>query len=81
MVILFENVGRGKRTFEIEAPGEWTPRTLNVDKLAKLARKVRAAGGLMSRDVDFTYDDTTRTGTVLVGGFRPVGTFRVRPDP
>lgn len=76
MKLLFENVGREKRTFEIEADGEWTPRVLDRDTLAT---KIRAAGRLMSSDVDFTFDDATKTGTVLVGGFRPVGTFRVLP--
>ena len=72
MKLIFEKVGRAKKMFAIEIAGAWDPRVLDHEKVAKAVRK---HGSLMSRDIGFTFDDKTKTGTVLAG-FHSVGSFR-----
>lgn len=64
----FHNVGRNKRS--------WSKDYLQFDETA-LAKEARANGGLMSSEVDVELNDTISAGTVLVGGWRAVGTVTI----
>ena len=68
MIVLFENVGRAKKT--------WAS-TVDAIEGDTLLREVRKHGALGSRDVSFLWDDETSEGVVVVGGFRHVGSFRL----
>lgn len=64
----FKNVGRGKKTWRCNLPA------ITDQYLYDAVLEGRA---LMSRDIDFEYDEVFKCGTVYVGGGRKVGTFRV----
>ena len=66
MNVKFKDVGRGKKCFDVTMP------ELEYDSLYKAVKK---AGALGSRDIEFMFDHDTNQGTVVVGGFRQVGTF------
>lgn len=71
MKVHFSNVGRDKKSFTAEID------ELCHDKMLKIIRKY-----VLSRDVEFhTKPPDHNTGTIVVGGFREVGTFRLElPD-
>lgn len=69
MIIEFRNVGRGKRTWRAELPD--TPAAYLP---SRILREVQKNGGLASRVIDIEHDEHMN-GTILVGGFRPVGEF------
>ncbi len=65
--VRFNKVGRTKKTWEVTLP-DYTAEALVAE--------VSASGALLSGDIDCDIE----TGTVLVGGFRQVGTFeRINP--
>ena len=71
MKIAFQNVGRGKKCWaaDIDDSG-------SADEIATLIyREVRVHGNLASQNMDIEYNEETWTGTIIVGGFRPVGSF------
>jgi hypothetical protein len=70
-VIDFVEVGRSIRS--------WTSQAMAPSDEAILA-EIRRRGGLASRDVDIEWNDDGAGGVILVGGFRQVGTFRVRDE-
>jgi hypothetical protein len=55
----------------------WKVTTDKFPDEGDLARMVRKAKALASRGIDCQFDEDMEHGTVLVGGFRPVGAFRV----
>lgn len=75
MKVKFVNVGRANKTWEAETcevTFEW------------LEHQVKKTGGLMSNSIDFTDDrvgedllDNGAFGSVIVGGFRPVGKYYI----
>jgi len=69
--IAFVGVGRGKHSWVAEINTNNHPDVVGHD----LYLQVRKHGGLMSREVEVEYDEETFAGRVLVGGYRPVGTF------
>jgi hypothetical protein len=67
--IQFTNVGRGKRC--------WTQLLTQLPTEAVIARLAKAA--LASRGVDVLFDEQdANTGTIFVGGCRPVGEFTIK---
>jgi hypothetical protein len=70
MKIQFSNVGRFKKSWEAEL------RTFDYDGLYK---QVRTNGELMSRDVEFDFDDESGEGVVYAGASL-VGAFKVVPE-
>lgn len=67
MKVTFENVGRGRQTWTADLPSlSWR----------SLEREVRRKKALASRGVEFEFNADGTAGIILVGGFRPVGTFR-----
>ena|ERR1700733_711075 len=67
--VIFVSVGRNHKSWETmldHMPSE--------DELVKLVRKAKTLG---SSDIECVFDDDLEYGTVIVGGFRPVGSFRV----
>jgi hypothetical protein len=73
MNIEFRNVGRGKRTWTAEISEEGGEHYI----CERLLREIKKSKALGSRGIDIQYDPGTWDGEILVGGFRPVGTFRV----
>ena len=72
--IEFERVGRDKRSWSVPCPCAAD----NQEMVEFVALKsVKAARALLSREIDTYYNAETRTGSVVVGGFRTVGTFKV----
>lgn len=68
MKLQFTDVGRDKRSFSIDVRDFDDP---------KVFKALRSKGGLMSRDIDIVSErDEQGHGSVVVGGFRPVGTWR-----
>ena len=69
-ILRFADVGRGKKS--------WTsvlrPATANG-----VIREIRRHGGLMSSDIGMEFSDDGKTGTVVVGGMRSVGTCTIDP--
>ncbi len=66
MIVTFENVGRNNMS--------WKAHTETVSE-AFLLSQIRKSKSLMSREIDVIVDGNS--GTILVGGYRPVGTFRI----
>lgn len=67
--VIFVSVGRYHKSWETtldQMPTE-----------AILVKLVRKSGALGSFDIECVFDDDLEYGTVIVGGFRPVGSFRV----
>lgn len=71
MKITFENCGRGQET--------WTADLSEVEfRPMLMALRKKPGAPVMSSDIDFLFDtDSTVNGSVLVGGFRPIGRFRI----
>lgn len=65
-LVHFQDVGRDKRSWKQVFP--------QVTEAA-LARAAKKGGGLMSSNIDCLISDNGTTGLVLVGGWRPVGSF------
>lgn len=70
MRIAVENVGRNKTSWEMDV---WDEPRAAAEQIYREVRKRRC---LMSSEVDVTWDEGGRSGTVVVGGFRTVGTWR-----
>jgi len=66
VTVHFENVGRDKRS--------WSATISHVSHEV-LARQVRPH--LMSCTIEFMIDEDGSGGDVIVGGWRPVGRFRI----
>lgn len=66
VTVEFSDVGRGKTTWRS---------TVKRDE-DELIRAIRKSGALMSRTIEVTYE-TEDNGSILVGGFRVVGSWRV----
>jgi hypothetical protein len=67
--VTFAGVGRAKKSWVStldHMPSE--------DELVKFVRKAKALG---SNDIECVFDEDLEHGIVVVGGFRPVGAFRV----
>ena len=73
MLVEFLNVGRDKKSWTEEL------KSLTENTLRASVRKNHA---LASRDVEFGVSDVgwPPSGTVIVGGMRAVGTWRVVPE-
>jgi hypothetical protein len=70
----FAGVGRDNRS--------WTSALQQQPTEAILERLVRKHGGLASREIECVFDEDMEHGTIIVGGYRPVGAFRViEPKP
>ncbi|WP_036230222.1 hypothetical protein [Marinobacterium jannaschii] len=54
----------------------WTAEVSELEYEA-LYREVKDKAMLMSRTIDFSYDGESKSGEVIVGGFRTVGKFKV----
>lgn len=65
----FKDVGRGHLS--------WSEVLNTFPDEAALARLVKRKKALCSKGIDCVYDDDEEYGTVVVGGYRPVGSFRV----
>lgn len=70
MTVIIENVGRSKATWSIETWGE--PRVA----AEAILKAVKAKRVLASQDIDVTWHEGGESGEILVGGWRPVGTWR-----
>lgn len=68
MTVYFENVGRFKQSWSVD-----------LESLSdyRLVESVRERGRLMSSQIDVVYDEDGRGGSVVVGGWRCVGRFRI----
>lgn len=64
----FKHVGRDKKS--------WSKQFGIISELA-IAKEAKRTGGLMSGQVDAELSDNGSAGTILVGGWRPVGTFTI----
>jgi hypothetical protein len=72
--VSFSGVGRGKKS--------WVATLDQMPTESILARLIRKSGALASRDIECAFDDENlEYGIVIVGGFRPVGAFRVEELP
>ena len=72
--INFVGVGRGKKSWAVFVKQRPTERI--IERFAK------AEGALMSNNVAAIFDDDDEEyGTIYVGGFRPVGAFRISAEP
>jgi hypothetical protein len=70
---LLENVGRSKWSGTVQARGE-------TQEQIEAAIYHEARRHLMSSDIDLNGDD--QSGTIIVGGFRVVGTYKkVQKEP
>lgn len=67
--VTFTNVGRNKRG--------WSSILNQRPTEIILERMVRKHGGLMSSDIECVFAEDGWSGTIVVGGMRPVGEFRV----
>lgn len=69
MTVHFSDVGRDKKSWDAE-----------VQSLsdAMLIREIRKQGALMSRSIDFAWDDSGDYARILVGLFRQVGELVVQ---
>src|SRR6185436_1185317 len=68
ITVRFEAVGRDKKSWETQ---------LESLSDAALIRQIRQRAALMSRDMEFDWDDAGESATIVVGGFRCVGSVRV----
>lgn len=68
-LVTFTGVGRGKRS--------WCERLSQTPTESILERLVRKSGALISGCIECVFDEDLEYGTVIVGGYRPVGSFRV----
>jgi len=67
----FAGVGRGKKT--------WTQTVRQTPTEPVIARLAKKGGQLMSSEIEAVFDEDLEHGVILVGGFREVGAFRLRP--
>lgn len=67
--VSFSGVGRSKKS--------WVATLDQMPTESILARLVRKSGALASSDIECAFDEDLEYGMVIVGGFRPVGAFRV----
>lgn len=67
-VIKFSNVGRYLRSWETKMEPV-TPE--------KIINQVKSVGGLLSRGVEVDFNEDAKSGTIWVGGVRPVGNFEI----
>ncbi|MCY9864947.1 hypothetical protein OTK49_20745 [Vibrio coralliirubri] len=53
--------------------------TANLQSLSfrELERQIKSKGALMSRTLDFIFDEESQKGNIIVGVFRKVGEFEV----
>jgi hypothetical protein len=68
ITVNFIEVGRDKKS--------WSRQFGILSELA-IAKEAKRNGGIMSSQVDAELSDNGSTGTILVGGWRPVGTFTI----
>ena len=68
MKVEFIDVGMNKKSWSAEISDLFHE---------ELFKEVKKNGDIMSQNIDFTYDNETNSGQVIVGGFRIVGTFKV----
>lgn len=68
MQVRFIDVGGFNMNWTADLP------ELNYDNLYKA---VKSKGALGSQDIEFTYDENSKKGDIVVGMFRTVGTFEV----
>lgn len=71
--VIFVSVGRDHRS--------WQETVTGMPDEAQIARMVRKSRALASRDIECVFDEDLTYGTIIVGGFRPVGAFRVEELP
>lgn len=71
--IQFTDVGRLKKC--------WTSKVSQRPTEAIILKLVSKSGAIVSRGVDCEFLEVLGAGTLYVGGFRPVGSFRVRELP
>ena len=72
--IQFTDVGAQKKAWSATCP--YSPADVHDVELTVL-REVRRVSALMSREVDVWYNPDTGSGSIIVGGFRRVGSFVV----
>lgn len=65
-LIEFKEVGRGKVS--------WSEKINNLSH-ASIKRAIVKKGCVLSRDLDFTYDEEKNEGSIFAG-FRSIGTFK-----
>lgn len=68
--VTFTRVGRGKLSWSEELDYNLAAAQPDVEALERSVRKHRA---IVSADLDFDFEELS--GTVIVGGFRVVGSF------
>lgn len=68
VTVEFNEVGRDKKSWTDTLPH------LSASTLSKSVKRNRA---LMSRDIEFEFDQGEMSGSIIVGGMRPVGSWRV----
>ncbi len=71
MKVQFIDVGGFNMRWAAEMP------EITYDNLYK---EVKSKGAIMSHDIDFSYNDETKKGAIVVGMVRTVGTFEVMPE-
>lgn len=71
MKVQFTNVGGSNMSWTATIPA------LNFEQLHS---QVKKRGAVMSESVEFSYDEESKTGSVIVGMFRVVGEFKVLSD-
>ena len=54
----------------------WTAEIKSLD-YEVLYRQVKSKGAIMSSGIEFTYDEESKEGDIIVGMFRKVGEFKV----
>jgi hypothetical protein len=69
----FHEIGRMKQPFDLTFEGESMQ-----DIPPSVIRRVRTEAGLISAEVELEWDEDAGTGAVIVGGFRPAGTFSIQ---
>ena len=69
MKVAFKNLGRNNSNFVADI------KELSYDELYKAVK-----GHLLSREIEFNYNDETKKGVVIVGIVRVVGEFEIIGD-
>jgi len=69
-IIHFKEVGREKKTWSKQFK-----KSITEDDIVREVRKSRV---LRSSDIDAEFSDNATTGTIIVGGWRAVGTFTIQ---
>ena len=68
--LIFKDVGRNKCAWHA---------VLKPATDRRILAQIRKHGQLASQDIDFEIAEDGRSGVVIVGGFRAVGTFTIDP--